>query len=396
MRPKISVIIPTRERARYLDFSLRTCIASEFPGLEVLVLDNASRDDTQAVVAQFTDPRIRYLRGDRRLSMRDNFERGIQEARGDIMGIIGDDDGIFPFTPERVVSLFQEHGVEAVSAARAHYAWPDMLLARRGCGLLPRHGGVPTVKVSGSKAPLRHLLRDNDYYRLPCIYHGFVARSAIERFVHRHGRFFLSGIADAASTFALGLDDIRFAYTDEPLVINGGSVRSNGASQFGGGSEQEQENWKVEDDLGFLPGYTDTRTVGALLVETALRYQRADGTLSLGDILDLDEVRSALLREYEQRRAAGRSLVEAEAMFSEAGLPPPARDERAAAEGSLARASKMFSSFARLRPVDLSRRGVTDVLGAMQTMVEMLRAGKTGMLNDPLEQISVALRMARH
>jgi glycosyltransferase involved in cell wall biosynthesis len=391
MQPILSVIIPTRERADYLAASLRTCIANSVDGLEILVLDNASRDNTAEVVRSFNDPRIRYVRSERRLSMRDNFEKGIHESRGRYLGFIGDDDGIFPFTPQRVITAFEEHPIEALSAARAHYAWPDLLLNRRGMALLPRSAGF---EVRHSRGALRPLLRTNDYYRLPCIYHGFVTRAATDRVIARQGRFFVSSIVDCASTIALSLDDIPFGFYRSPLVINGGSRRSNGASQFGGGSETEQANWKVEDDLGYLPGFDDALTVGALIVETAARSVMANHLASIDDLLDISDVRDALEDEYAQRLAAGRSIDEAQAMFSAAGLLPPDEATTRAQGTRMRRVRKLAQSFLAQRPIDLLKRGVTDVAGAARVLTEMLDHHQTGLLSQPVEQVRAALRIS--
>lgn len=391
--PILSLIIPTRERARYLASCLRTCVASPFERLEILVLDNASRDKTPEVAAAAAahDPRIRYLRGEQRLSMRDNFEKGINESRGRYLGVIGDDDGIFPFTPERVVELFETLDVEAVSAARAHYSWPDLLSPRAGMGLVPRGQGV---EVRNARSHLRHLLRDDNYYQLPCIYHGFVARSAIKRAAAPQGRFFVSSIVDAASSVALGMLNLRYAFSHTPLVINGGSRRSNGASQFGGGSEQEQASWKVEDDLGYLPGFDDTETVGALIVETAVRSAAANSGRTLDDILDPAEVRSTLLREIEARRAKGRDEGEALKMFDSAGLPHPYAGERAAPISRLQRLQRSARLFLDQRPLDLPAAGVATVHDAAKVMDEIVQHRRTGLLRDLPSQLRVARRMA--
>jgi glycosyltransferase involved in cell wall biosynthesis len=392
MRPKISIVIPTRERAKYLFHSVQTCLASDYPELEIVVADNASRDETTSVVQSISDPRVRYIRSDRRLSMRDNFERGISAARGTYVGIIGDDDGIFPHTPARVVELFEVHEVDAVSAARAHYFWPDLNLPRAGYGLLPReHAGL---HISRSRSALRGLLGDNDYYRLPCIYHGFVARAAVERYCTRMGRLLLSSIADAASTFALCLDDIHFAWTAEPLVINGGSVRSNGASQFGGGGKKERENWKAEDDLGFLPGFDDCLTVGALLIETAVRYQRAERIANLAEILDAADIRQTLLRELEARSGAGRDLAEALKMFRTAGQPVPALGETSASRSLLERSHRRLQLFTRQLPIDLRKGGVQSIDEAAKAMAAIIETRSTGFVSDLPAQLRAAWRMA--
>lgn len=389
--PVLSLIVPTRERASYLAACLKTCVANSMPTLEILVLDNASRDNTAEVVAAVADSRIRYLRSERRLSMRDNFEKGINEARGRYIGFIGDDDGVFPFTAERVVDLFETHGVEAVAAARAHYSWPDLRTPRAGMGLVPRGHGV---EIRQSRNRLHTLLQDDNYYALPCVYHGFVARSAIERASKPQGRFFVSSIVDCASAIALSMLDLTYAFSHAPLVINGGSVRSNGASQFGGGSEEEQANWKVEDDLGYLPGYDDTETVGALIVETAARSAAANPGRTINDILDPSDIRTALVRELTLRRGKGRSEEEALKMFDSAGIVRPPSNETAAPVSHLTRLQRSARLFLQQRPLDLLHQGVKTVDAAAQVMTNVVERRQTGLLHDLPSQLRVAQRMA--
>lgn len=391
--PVLSLIVPTRERASYLASCLRTCVASPFEQLEILILDNASRDNTAevAAAAAVDDSRVRYLRGERRLSMRDNFEKGIAESRGRYLGFIGDDDGIFPFTPRRVVELFETRRVEAVSAARAHYSWPDLLSPRAGMGLVPRGRGV---EIRKARSHLRNLLQDDNYYQLPCLYHGFVARTAIERAASPQGRFFVSSIVDCASAIALSMLDLQYAFSRAPLVINGGSRRSNGASQFGGGSEQEQSSWKVEDDLGFLPGFDDTETVGALIVETAVRSAAANPGRALEDILDPAEVRATLLRELDARRAKGRDEGEALKMFDSANLPRPAAEEHGTPVSRLQRLRRSTTLFLDQRPLDLPAAGVATVDQAAGVMNDIVQHRRTGLLRDLPSQLRVARKMA--
>jgi len=93
---KMTVVIPTRERCATLPFALRTCIEQDYADLEILVSDNASRDDTAAVVATFHDPRIRYVNTGTRCSMTRNWEFALQRVTGDYVTFIGDDDGLLP------------------------------------------------------------------------------------------------------------------------------------------------------------------------------------------------------------------------------------------------------------------------------------------------------------
>ncbi len=69
----ISIVIPTRERAEVLRHSLASCTRIVDSEVEIVVSDNASLDDTAAVVAANGDKRIRYLRTPKRCSMSENF-----------------------------------------------------------------------------------------------------------------------------------------------------------------------------------------------------------------------------------------------------------------------------------------------------------------------------------
>ena len=60
--PGVTVAIPTFNRSQLLKKSLQSVLAQTHADLEVLVLDNASVDDTPTVVKALSDPRVKYLR----------------------------------------------------------------------------------------------------------------------------------------------------------------------------------------------------------------------------------------------------------------------------------------------------------------------------------------------
>jgi glycosyltransferase involved in cell wall biosynthesis len=94
--PKVSVIIPTHNRAEFLRAAIQSVLDQTFQDFEILVVDDASEDDTPRVVGGFRDPRIRYFRHavNRRGAAARNT--GIRNAACDYIAFLDDDDEWLP------------------------------------------------------------------------------------------------------------------------------------------------------------------------------------------------------------------------------------------------------------------------------------------------------------
>ncbi len=93
--PLVTIGIPTYNRANgYLREALECALAQTYPNIEIVVSDNASPDNTEAVVRSYTDPRIRYFRQAAGLIPNDNFNFCVEQARGQYFLFLPDDDKI--------------------------------------------------------------------------------------------------------------------------------------------------------------------------------------------------------------------------------------------------------------------------------------------------------------
>ena len=92
-RPFFSIAIPSKNRPDRLQQAARSVLDQTFDDLELIVCDNSDDAEaaaTAAAVHALGDPRVVYVRTNGRLSMPDNWERAVGEARGAYVGILTD------------------------------------------------------------------------------------------------------------------------------------------------------------------------------------------------------------------------------------------------------------------------------------------------------------------
>lgn len=102
--PKLTIAIPTRNRAALLVRLVRQCLEQTEPDFEIIVSDNASEDDTLARLAEFSDSRLTVLRQHQNIGMVPNWNACLAAARGDFFVVISDDDLIDPGFVEGAVN----------------------------------------------------------------------------------------------------------------------------------------------------------------------------------------------------------------------------------------------------------------------------------------------------
>lgn len=102
--PLISVVIPTHNRATLVRRAIGSVLQQTHAEFEVVVVDDASVDGTEAVVAGIQDARIRLLRLNTRSGPARARNHGIQASRGELVALLDSDDEWVPTKLERQVS----------------------------------------------------------------------------------------------------------------------------------------------------------------------------------------------------------------------------------------------------------------------------------------------------
>jgi glycosyltransferase involved in cell wall biosynthesis len=91
--PEVTVVIPTRNRSRMVrEHALASALAQEDVSLEVVVVDDASTDDTVAALAAMPDERVRVVRHEQSRGASAARNTGIAAARGTWVALLDDDD----------------------------------------------------------------------------------------------------------------------------------------------------------------------------------------------------------------------------------------------------------------------------------------------------------------
>jgi glycosyltransferase involved in cell wall biosynthesis len=105
MANKVSVIIPTHNRASVIGRAVASVRAQTFHDMEIIVVDDGSTDDTPQIVQSIHDPRIRYIRCQTNRGPSAARNVGLKAARGEYVAFLDSDDEWAPEKTEKQVRL---------------------------------------------------------------------------------------------------------------------------------------------------------------------------------------------------------------------------------------------------------------------------------------------------
>jgi len=106
-RPLVSICVPNYNNGRYLEACLASALAQTWPEVEVVVVDDASTDDSMAVAAGFGD-RIRLYRNATNQGQPATTNRCVELARGEYIVILHSDDQLLPHFAERLAPILEQ------------------------------------------------------------------------------------------------------------------------------------------------------------------------------------------------------------------------------------------------------------------------------------------------
>ena len=127
-RPKLSICVPTYNRAPYLRLLLRDFFSDppKTP-FELVICDNCSTDDTPAVLAEWTNrtPKIRAFRQRSNLGAYPNSMTALRLARGEYCVYLADDDRLIISALDEGIDYLDQHP-ELAAYYASHEFWDDL------------------------------------------------------------------------------------------------------------------------------------------------------------------------------------------------------------------------------------------------------------------------------
>ncbi len=125
--PRVSVGVPTYNRAASLERAVTSVLRQTYRDLEVVVSDNCSTDTTQEVLARLAaaDVRVRIIRQPVNAGGVANFNAVIRELRGELALLVADDDWLDDTYVERCVAELDAHPDVALVAGTSRLHAPD-------------------------------------------------------------------------------------------------------------------------------------------------------------------------------------------------------------------------------------------------------------------------------
>jgi glycosyltransferase involved in cell wall biosynthesis len=205
LSPRVSVVLPTFNRASLLPRAIESVLGQTFRDLELIVVDDCSTDDTPRVVEQYAGNRVSFIRLERNLGAAAARNVAIRLAVGELVAFQDSDDEWLPEKLERHIRTFDEPS----ETSRIDVVYCDMLRVLAD--------GTTSYLRSPEIVPGRFVNPDTRFYQVWML--------GIQACVIRRECFDAAGLFDESLPSFEDLElfirlsrTVRFAHIGEPLV----------------------------------------------------------------------------------------------------------------------------------------------------------------------------------
>ena len=110
MNELVSIIMPSYNTAKFISETIESVLAQTYPNWELIIVDDCSTDDTDAVVCPYlVDDRIRYIKNEKNSGAAVSRNRALREAKGKWVAFLDSDDLWVPEKLEKQISFMKKN-----------------------------------------------------------------------------------------------------------------------------------------------------------------------------------------------------------------------------------------------------------------------------------------------
>ncbi|MCK5416467.1 glycosyltransferase family 2 protein [Candidatus Parcubacteria bacterium] len=120
-KPKISIITATHNRCYVLWKAINSVLNQTYPFFELIIVDDASTDDTEKLIKEFSDPRILYFKLDKNSGPATARNYGLMKASGEYIAYLDSDNTWYPDFLEVMVKAFEKNKDKVLIFCKKNY-----------------------------------------------------------------------------------------------------------------------------------------------------------------------------------------------------------------------------------------------------------------------------------
>lgn len=158
---KVSICIPTYNNADVIGATLEGILHQTYQNLEVVIVDDASTDDTIQVIEKYKDSRIKLWQNDRNLGMAGNWNRCVELASSKYIKLVCADDILVPECVETELKAM-------LSQRKVVMTINDSIMVNSQKKKLGVFGRYPKKGLMDGRKLARKALIVNNYFGMPC------------------------------------------------------------------------------------------------------------------------------------------------------------------------------------------------------------------------------------
>jgi len=133
--PKVSIVLPTYNGAKYIRQSIDSCLNQTYKNIELIIVDDGSVDETPEIIKYYQDERIRYLRHNENNGIPNALNTGFAKATGEYLTWTSDDNYYAEQAIEQMLSFLKRKNCEFVYCD--YYVFEDNDLSNLNSVKLP-------------------------------------------------------------------------------------------------------------------------------------------------------------------------------------------------------------------------------------------------------------------